>query len=175
MIRTTNTPTSVGTMAFKTNDAAGVFYNKLIINDNVYIDNGHLGSSTIRVPKIWVHDFDCDGTGCGAGASGWTRDSTNGRLYPTVATDDVRVTNKLQFQDNTVSDTKFVWDMHAEIPIPAIGTVKFVMRDNAGTTVQEWERTFLGSQTNSNVSRLDMSFEPMTSVARKLGRRPACG
>ena len=169
VIRTTNTPTSIGTMAFQTNDAAGVPYNKLIINDNVYIDNGHLGSSTIRVPKIWVHDFDCDGTGCGAGASGWTRDSTNGRLYPTVATDDVRITNKLQLQDNTASDTKFVWDIHAEIPLPALGTVKLVMRDNAGATVQEWERIFMGSQTNSNVSRLDMHFQPMLSSAYNLG------
>jgi hypothetical protein len=167
VIRTTNTPTSIGTMAFQTNDAAGVFYNKLIINDNVYIDNGHLGSSTIRVPKIWVHDFDCDGTGCGGGGGVWTRNSTSGFLYPTTQTDDVRITNKLKWRDNSNTPPADL-DFDSYAVIGSVAQSRYlVFRDNAGAEMLKLERMFTG--TVSKRAIFDSSVDPLVDVTYPLG------
>jgi hypothetical protein len=165
VIRTTNTPTSIGTMAFQTNDAAGVPYNKLIINDNVYIDNGHLGSSTIRVPKIWVHDFDCDGTGCPSGGGYWFRDSTAGYVRPMTATDDVRTRAKFVFEEPQFGVVTM--DILAQVGNPATNTISMAFRDMAGAEMLRMERQFLG--TTSNTATMDMHFIPKAKNTYTLG------
>jgi len=39
-----------------------------ILNDGGFTTTGTIGTSSARIPKIWVTDFDCSGTGCGGTA-----------------------------------------------------------------------------------------------------------
>ena len=137
---------------------------------------GFKGPASFTGSPVWALPA-ADGAGCfrsdGSGTLAvancgeWVRNTGSGYLYPVVSTDDVRITNKLQLGDSSGSGSGLLWDLQAQVPNPAIGTVKALLRDNAGATVQEWERTFFGSPTN--ISRIDMSLEPATSSARKLG------
>jgi hypothetical protein len=123
-----------------------------------------IGMSGNRIPKIWVVDFDCSGTGCPGGASVWTRNSGSGYLEPTTNTDDIWV-RKLVIKDTAGSG--LFWDLYGELGNPASQTNRVFLRDGAGVKVIEFERTLSGS--TSNTARLDMTFEPLTDGTRNLG------
>jgi hypothetical protein len=102
-------------------------------------------------------------TGCGAGASGWTRDAS-GYLVPTTATDDVWV-RKVVLQD--VAASGIFWDLMNESTVASPGSRSVYLRDPAGTKVVEFQRSSVGVTTNRAL--FDLHLYPTTTNARDLG------
>lgn len=119
------------------------------------------GSPVSRIPKIWVTDFDCSGTGCPGGANVWSRDAS-GFLFPTTVTDDVRV-RKIQYLD--VGGSGLLWDSYAEVA--GAGTRAQYFRDNAGAYWLWAVRSFLGNSENNLY--IDMNLVPSSPAGKQMG------
>lgn len=123
-----------------------------------------LGLSGNRIPKLWVQDFDCAGTGCPSGSSPWTRNSGTGVVSLVTVTDET-VVRKLRWDSEEGSG--LYWDSYATATGASPGTREWRLRDNAGVDVLLLQRSLSGTTTDDAI--LDMDFLPSADGVRFLG------
>jgi hypothetical protein len=130
-------------------------------------DSYDLGTATDRWRTLFVKDIDCIGV-CPGGSGGWTRITTPTTLLtPTVVADDVRITNKLLFQDRAGAGvlSALTFDIYADVG--GAGARYMVFRDNGGGEMLRLERMELTSVTDKAI--FDLHLIPKAAGARDLG------
>lgn len=127
----------------------------------------NIGNSGARVPKLWVHDVDCDGTGCPGGPNIWSRDSGAGFVYPSTTTDDVFV-KQLYFQDyNDLIPLNYGFRIRAKNSLVSPGNKYLEIQDNAGNNLVRFVKELGGG--SANVAVFYQPISPDTNGGQGIG------